>query len=80
MSIFLSQVTEIPPSFRAAVRVCVNALADTLKNTHSAGKRGKRQELIRPCSKAIGRLLTVMTKDGQLANSTPPMVAERGKL
>lgn len=76
MSIFLSQVTEIPPSFRAAVRVCVNALADTLKNTHSAGKRGKRQELIRPCSKAIGR----MTKDGQLANSTPPMVAERGKL
>lgn len=73
-------MTEIPPSFRATIIVCVNALADALKNINTAEKRGKCQELIRPCSKATDRLLTVIMKDGQLANSTSPMVAELGKL
>ena len=62
-SIFLSEVMVIPPSFRAAIIVCVNVRADALK-INSAEKRGNRQVPIRLCSKVMDRLLTVMMKDG----------------
>lgn len=46
--------------------VRMDALADALNCISNAEKRGKRQVLLRPCSKVIIRFLTVMMKHGEI--------------
>ena len=45
--------------------VKISVLADCLKNMSNAEKRGKRQVMIRPCSKVIVKFLQVMQKHGK---------------
>ena len=53
-------------NFVSEIMVRMNSLADALKCMNNAVKRGKRQVLLRPCSKVVLRFLTVMMKHGYI--------------
>merc|ERR1711915_110407 len=55
-----------PPFCSQNIMVRMNTLADALKCINNAEKKGKRQVLIRPCSKVIIKFLTVMMKHGYI--------------
>lgn len=61
-----SFLSRLPP---CSSRVRMSVLADALKTLNNAEKSGKRQVLIRPCSKVIVKYLQVMQKHGETANS-----------
>jgi len=46
--------------------VRISVLGDCLKSINNAEKAGKRQVLVRPCSKVIVKFLGVMQKHGSI--------------
>ena len=52
--------------------VRMSVLADALKTLNNAEKAGKRQVLIRPCSKVIVKYLQVMQKHGEPSPAENP--------
>jgi hypothetical protein len=48
--------------------VRISVLADCLKAITNAERRGKRQVLVRPCSKVVIKFLQVMQKHGKKPN------------
>merc|ERR1719471_709389 len=59
----IQSITKVLPT---ATMVRMNSLADALRCINNAEKRGKRQDMLRPCSKVVIRFLTVMMKHGYI--------------
>ena len=53
-------------SYHSLRMVRMNSLADALRCINNAEKRGKRQVMLRPCSKVVVRFLTVMMRHGYI--------------
>eukprot|EP01087_Luapelamoeba_hula_P000569 TRINITY_DN1042_c0_g1_i1.p2 TRINITY_DN1042_c0_g1~~TRINITY_DN1042_c0_g1_i1.p2 ORF type:complete len:169 (-),score=24.49 TRINITY_DN1042_c0_g1_i1:155-661(-) len=59
-----ASVSARPPPFYKHKMVRISVLHDCLKTMYNAEKQGKRQVLVRPCSKVVVKFLTVMLRHG----------------